>query len=82
MLEIPQRLDRADGDVHAAGNPHIQTDPRNIAIVAEPLVRRLPELDRANTATYQARSADVLARWMVPSSTGKRWWRRYGAPPS
>jgi len=27
-LEVPTRLDRAEGDVHAAGNPHIQTDPR------------------------------------------------------
>jgi len=29
MLEIPSRLDRVDGDVHALGNPHIQTDARN-----------------------------------------------------
>src|SRR3954463_15378581 len=33
-LEIPGQLDRAQGDVHAAGNPHIQTDPRNIGQVA------------------------------------------------
>jgi zinc/manganese transport system substrate-binding protein len=62
-LEVPDRLDRADGDVHAAGNPHIQTDPRNILLVAEPLARRLAELDPANAATYQARSADFTARW-------------------
>ncbi len=62
-LELPERLDRADGDVHAAGNPHIQTDPRNIALVAEPLARRLAELDPANAATYQARHADFTARW-------------------
>jgi len=36
-LEVPTRLDRADGDVHAEGNPHIQTDPRNIATVAQAL---------------------------------------------
>ena len=34
MLDVPTRLDRADGEVHAAGNPHIQTDPRNVAKVA------------------------------------------------
>ncbi len=62
-LEVPERLDRGDGDVHAAGNPHIQTDPRNLALVAEPLARRLAELDPANAAVYQARSADFLARW-------------------
>jgi zinc/manganese transport system substrate-binding protein len=62
-LEVPERLDRGDGDVHAVGNPHIQTDPRNLALVAEPLARRLAELDPANAAVYQARSADFLARW-------------------
>ena len=35
MLEVPTRLDRADGDVHAAGNPHIQTDARNFLPIAE-----------------------------------------------
>ena len=62
-LEVPDRLDRADGDVHAAGNPHIQTDPRNILLVAEPLAQRLSELDAANTAIYRARAADFTARW-------------------
>ena len=41
MLDVPARLDRADGDVHAEGNPHIQTDPRNIALVAVSLAHRL-----------------------------------------
>jgi len=76
LLEVPQRLDRADGDVHAAGNPHIQTDPRNIALVAVPLARRLAELDPANAATYQARSADFLARW----NAAIQRWEKEAAP--
>ena len=55
MLEKPTRLDRADGDVHPGGNPHIQTDPRNILRVAGPLTARLVELDPPNAAYYQAR---------------------------
>src|SRR6516162_8158615 len=47
LLEKPARLDRAEGDVHPGGNPHIQTDPRNIARVAGPLAARLAELDSA-----------------------------------
>src|SRR4249920_2889520 len=31
LIEKPARLDRSLGDVHAAGNPHIHLDPRNIA---------------------------------------------------
>ncbi len=37
LLDKPTRLDRAEGDVHPGGDPHIQTDPRNIAKVATPL---------------------------------------------
>lgn len=75
-LEVPDRLDRADGDVHAAGNPHIQTDPRNIALVAGPLSKRLAEIDPANAATYQARKADFMARWNAAFAR----WEKEGAP--
>jgi zinc/manganese transport system substrate-binding protein len=63
MLEKPVRLDRAEGDVHPGGNPHIQTDPRNISRVAAPLSARLDELDPANAAYYQARSKAFTDRW-------------------
>jgi zinc/manganese transport system substrate-binding protein len=63
MLEVPGRLDRADGDVHAEGNPHIQTDPRNIAKVAQALSQRLTEVDPANAALYRQRQADFQLRW-------------------
>tara|TARA_R110002096_G_scaffold17030_28_gene58682 strand:- start:143 stop:1078 length:936 start_codon:yes stop_codon:yes gene_type:complete len=63
MKEIPTSLDRSQGDVHAPGNPHIQTDPHNIPLVAQALAQRFVELDAANAAVYQARLADFLARW-------------------
>lgn len=63
MLEIPTRLDRSEGDVHPYGNPHIQTDPRNIARVAQDLSRRLAEVDPANSAAYTERYQDFTARW-------------------
>src|SRR5574341_1794139 len=45
LLDKPARLDRSEGDIHAAGNPHIQGNPRNIAPVAAALAGRLAELD-------------------------------------
>lgn len=69
-LEIPTRLDRADGDVHPLGNPHIQTDPRNIGKVADALALRLVEIDPANAAFYQARHKDFAQRWQ---DAIKRW---------
>lgn len=69
-LEIPQRLDRADGDVHAQGNPHIQTDPRNIAKVGDAMTQRLSEIDPANAGYYKARQQDFAQRWQAAI---KRW---------
>jgi len=75
MLDKPARLDRADGDVHPGGNPHIQTDARNIARVAASLAARLAELDPANAAVYQARHKAFLGRW----TTAIAHWERQAA---
>ncbi|BBO99774.1 metal ABC transporter substrate-binding protein [Sulfuriferula nivalis] len=76
LLEKPQRLDRADGDVHAAGNPHIQTDPHNIALVADAMSKALETVDAANTAYYQARHDDFMARWRAAIAR----WETQAAP--
>lgn len=64
-LEIPTRLDRAQGDIHPAGNPHIHTDPRNIALVADALAKRLAEVDPTNAAFYQQRHGEFSTRWQA-----------------
>jgi zinc/manganese transport system substrate-binding protein len=75
-LEVPTRLDRSEGDVHAAGNPHIHLDPRNIAVVAQALSQRLARIDPASAATYQARYQDFAKRW--DAAVAK--WTQQGAP--
>ena len=75
-LEIPTRLDRADGDVHPGGNPHIQTDPRNFIPVASELTQRLTQLDPANAAFYAARHKSFAERW----NTALRHWETIAAP--
>jgi zinc/manganese transport system substrate-binding protein len=62
-LEVPTELDRSQGDVHAAGNPHIQTDPRNIALVATALAARLAQIDPANAAQYGKNEAEFAQKW-------------------
>nr|ALV86421.1 zinc ABC transporter substrate-binding protein [uncultured bacterium 16] len=63
MLEVPSRLDRADGDVHPFGNPHIQTDPRNIAKVARALSDKLAQVDAAHAEAYRTRYAAFEKKW-------------------
>lgn len=70
MLEVPTRLDRAEGDVHALGNPHIHTDPRNLLKVGEALSARMGQLDAANAAAYQANFQRFAERWQAAI---KRW---------
>jgi zinc/manganese transport system substrate-binding protein len=62
-LEKPTALDRANGDVHPEGNPHIQMDPHRMLTIAKALTARLAQLDPANAATYQSRFADFSTRW-------------------
>ena len=76
MLEVPDRLDRAEGDVHAAGNPHIQTDPRNFLAVGEALAARLAQVDPANAAAYRAGPAAFAERWQARI----RQWEAPAAP--
>jgi zinc/manganese transport system substrate-binding protein len=76
LLDKPTRLDRADGDIHAAGDPHIQTDPRNIARVAAPLSARLAELDPENAAWYQARYKAFSEKW----SAAITHWEQQATP--
>jgi len=76
LLEKPAVLDRSAGDVHASGNPHIQTDPRNIARVGEALARRMAKLDPAQAAVYQARWKDFSSRWQAAIAR----WEQQAAP--
>ena len=76
MLEIPTVLDRAHGDVHAGGNPHINTDPRVYLKVGEALAARMAQLDPANAAAYQAGYAAFAGRWQANLA---RWEKQAAA---
>ena len=56
-------VDRSRGDIHPQGNPHIQTNPHNIAAVAQALGDRMMELDPENAASYATTLEEFLVRW-------------------
>jgi zinc/manganese transport system substrate-binding protein len=70
LLERPARVDRALGDVHPSGNPHIHLDPRNIERVAGALAERMGQLDPAQAPYYGQRAKAFVARW---SEARARW---------
>jgi zinc/manganese transport system substrate-binding protein len=73
LLEVPSSVDRSMGDVHPQGNPHMQLDPHNIAVIARALTARLSALDPSGATYYQTRSADFQARWQQATA---RWEER------
>jgi len=76
LLEKPATLDRGQGDLHAAGNPHIHLDPRRVEQVARALAATLAAIDPANAPQYRRNLADFTARWQA----AREEWRRLAAP--
>lgn len=75
-LQKPAVLDRAAGDVHPMGNPHVQLDPYRVLVIARTLSARLALLDPANAPAYAQRLADFSTRWAAAT----RRWEAKAAP--
>jgi len=57
LLQVPENVSRAGGDVHVFGNPHIHTDPVNAIIVARNILAALSRVDPDNAAAYEANTS-------------------------
>ncbi|HJT08552.1 MAG TPA: zinc ABC transporter substrate-binding protein [Stellaceae bacterium] len=75
LLQVPTRLDRAEGDVHPQGNPHVQTDPRYMRVIAAALAKRFAELDPGHAAAYAQRAkafddklGQAIQRWQAQAA--------------
>ena len=75
-LDIPDHVDRAMGDMHAAGNPHVFLDPRRIAKIAVALHEKLVVLDRDRAADYQKLFDAFQNRWQQAQAK----WDQEAAP--
>ncbi len=75
-LDIPSSLDRAEGDVHASGNPHVHLDPQRLLSIAHALGERMQRIDPVNAGVYQSSLQHFEARW----SDAMRQWRQRAAP--
>ncbi len=76
LLEKPEILDRSQGDIHAAGNPHIHLDPRRVATVAIALASILEKLDPAHHKDYQQALQQFSAQWQTDI---QRWKKQASA---
>lgn len=66
-IEVPARLDRAEGDVHPRGNPHIHLDPVNGKLIAQAIAEGLGRAFPQHRPTFQKNLQAYLAeldRWI------------------
>ena len=75
-LDATGNVDRSKGDIHPQGNPHIQTNPHNIAAVARVLSQRLAKLDAVNSSSYEENLKSFLDRWTTATAA----WEERAAP--
>jgi zinc/manganese transport system substrate-binding protein len=76
LLEVPERLDRALGDIHAAGNPHLALDPWRVLVVAERLAERLAAIDPEGAVAYREHLGEFRNRWRAAIAE----WEMRAAP--
>ncbi len=76
LIEVPERLDRAMGDVHPQGNPHVHMDPRNIAKIGVALTERMIQIDPGEAEYYRARAKAFNERWQQAITR----WEKEAAP--
>lgn len=62
LLEVPTSLNRAGGDIHADGNPHIHTDPLNAMLIARNILTGLKRVAPGDAAYFEAREQDFERR--------------------
>src|SRR5690554_1347170 len=76
LINKPISLDRAQGDIHPDGNPHLHLDPQRMLQVAEALSERLALLDPPNATLYQTKFDHFSQRWQEAIAA----WQVQAAP--
>ena len=64
-LEATGNVDRARGDIHPLGNPHVQMNPHNVTAVARALAQRLASIDIYNSDAYSNNLELFLEKWQA-----------------
>ncbi len=76
-LDLPTGpVDRSQGDIHPAGNPHFLADPRRVVQVAAAVAARLSEIDPEGAGAYRER----LAAFQAKVAAASRGWQERLAP--
>ncbi len=73
VLEKPDSLSRAEGEIHPNGNPHYNLDPENGALIARNIAAGLSRLDPGGAPAYQANLKSYLAELEAKLVEWRKW---------
>ena len=77
LLNVPDHpLNRAEGDIHAFGNPHFQMNPDNAGTMARTILEKLKAKDPANASFYDDNAKAFLTKLDVKIAA----WKNMCAP--
>jgi zinc/manganese transport system substrate-binding protein len=76
VLDKPDSVSRAQGDIHPQGNPHYNLNPENGRLIAQNIAAGLSRIDPANAPGYQKNLKAYLAELELKIAE----WRKMAAP--
>ena len=76
LINQPHSIDRALGDIHPDGNPHLHLDPLRLLQVAQALAERLVLIDPEQAELYRAKITSFSQRWQHAITI----WHKQAAP--
>ena len=63
LIQKPQSVDRAGGDIHPDGNPHFHLNPENILVLGETIKKFLISIDSEHKAVYEKNYKKFSGMW-------------------
>lgn len=76
VLEVPGRVNRLEGDIHAMGNPHYWTSPANVIVMTQTLAEALADLMPDQAEAVRARAERMRLRLETKNA---EWLQRLAA---
>ncbi|MBI4178468.1 zinc ABC transporter substrate-binding protein [bacterium] len=77
VLEVPEKLTRAEGDIHPSGNPHVWLSPLNGPILAANIAAGLKRVDPERAADYD-RNLEAFSGKVYDRMFGKALVEKFG----
>ena len=68
LIDKPDSVSRAQGDIHPEGNPHFITDWHSVPALARAIADRLARADLGGARAYQKNLDAFLAQWKARSA--------------